>query len=267
MPRNFRCDATTTKLSRNQPTSTTMKRRPVPSQILRLDHGNASKIAHRVGRTESTIRRWQREGIPKSARDDCLKALARHDRAVRGAASRKKALPPAARKPPSKPVSRPAKLPPRISKPKIESAFEFFDKIAKVPLRVKKPDGSSTIPQRQRVVIPSGIIIPLTEKEKGERAAQLDIIRQMRDYLEVRRLIDVIRVRQIPGLENVHGVYGPHRSLLQDMIRNEDERWMKFSKFCDELGFRPREIRNSWFSPKALSAKQQAMSMRLQKAA
>jgi hypothetical protein len=234
-----------------------MKRKPVPSQILKLDGGNASKIARRVGRTESTVRRWQREGIPKSAREDCRKALARREKAIRSAALRKKAVPPVLRREPQKAVRRPAKAPPRAIKPKQESAIEFFDKIAKIPLVVKKP---------KRDIEPSGIVIPLTEREKTERAAQLDIVRQMRDYLENRWLIDVIRVRQISGLENVHGIYGPHKSLLQDMIRNEDERWMKFSKLCDDLGFRPKEIRNSWFSPKALSAKQQAMTLKLQAA-
>jgi len=66
-----------------------MKRNPIPSHILRLDGGNASRIAKRVGRSEATVKRWMRDGIPTSAREDCKAALARHQRALQAAKTRK----------------------------------------------------------------------------------------------------------------------------------------------------------------------------------
>ena len=62
-----------------------MKRKPIPSQILKLDGGNASAIGKCVGRSAATVRKWQREGIPKSSRADCVAALVRHQRAAKKA--------------------------------------------------------------------------------------------------------------------------------------------------------------------------------------
>lgn len=54
-----------------------MKQIHFAKNILKLDGANASRIAKRVGRSPSTVRKWMREGIPKSAEADCVKALRR----------------------------------------------------------------------------------------------------------------------------------------------------------------------------------------------
>ena len=54
-----------------------MKQIHFAKNILKLDGANASRIAKRVGRSPSTVRKWMREGIPKSAEADCVKALNR----------------------------------------------------------------------------------------------------------------------------------------------------------------------------------------------
>ena len=54
-----------------------MKQIHFARHILKLDGANASLIAKRVGRSPATVRKWMREGIPKSAEADCLKALKR----------------------------------------------------------------------------------------------------------------------------------------------------------------------------------------------
>lgn len=54
-----------------------MKQIHFAKNILKLDGTNASRIAKRVGRSPSTVRKWMRDGIPKSAEADCVKALKR----------------------------------------------------------------------------------------------------------------------------------------------------------------------------------------------
>jgi hypothetical protein len=54
-----------------------MKQIHFAKNILKLDGANASRIAKRVGRSPSTVRKWMRDGIPKSAEADCVKALKR----------------------------------------------------------------------------------------------------------------------------------------------------------------------------------------------
>jgi hypothetical protein len=70
-----------------------MKRDPIPSHILKLDGGNASLIAKRVGKSPATIRKWMRDGIPASARDICKAAVRRHQGAVKAAKTRSKKVP------------------------------------------------------------------------------------------------------------------------------------------------------------------------------
>jgi hypothetical protein len=65
-----------------------MKQIHFARDILKLDGANASIIAKRVGRSPRTVRKWMREGIPKSAQEDCLKAVKRHNAAVKAASSR-----------------------------------------------------------------------------------------------------------------------------------------------------------------------------------
>src|SRR5271157_4473699 len=59
-----------------------MKQIHYARDILKLDGANASLIAKRVGRSPRTIQKWMRYGIPKGARDDCIAALKRHQRAI-----------------------------------------------------------------------------------------------------------------------------------------------------------------------------------------
>ena len=65
-----------------------MKQIHFARDILKLDGANASIIAKRVGRSPATVRKWMREGIPKSAQEDCLKAVKRHNAAVKASSSR-----------------------------------------------------------------------------------------------------------------------------------------------------------------------------------
>jgi hypothetical protein len=67
-----------------------MKRDPIPSHILKLDGGNATLIAKRVGKSPATVRKWMRDGIPASARAACVTAVKRHNGAVKAAKTRAK---------------------------------------------------------------------------------------------------------------------------------------------------------------------------------
>jgi len=69
-----------------------MKRDPIPSHILKLDGGNATLIAKRVGKSPATVRKWMRDGIPASAREVCKAAVRRHQGAVKGAKTRSKGI-------------------------------------------------------------------------------------------------------------------------------------------------------------------------------
>jgi hypothetical protein len=75
-----------------------MKREPIPSHILKLDGGNASLIAKRVGKSPATIRKWMRDGIPVSAREVCKAAVKRHTAAIKSAKTRAKKAKPIARR-------------------------------------------------------------------------------------------------------------------------------------------------------------------------
>jgi hypothetical protein len=71
-----------------------MKRVPIPSHILKLDGGNATLIAKRVGKSPATVRKWMRDGIPASAREICKAAVKRHQGAVKAAKTRSKSAKP-----------------------------------------------------------------------------------------------------------------------------------------------------------------------------
>jgi hypothetical protein len=211
-----------------------MSRRQVPSQILKLDGGNASAIAKRLGRTESTITRWKREGIPKGARDDCIAALKRHENALKAVASRKYLA--ALRKEHPQPVELPKKQ--------------------KIPSKYKpSPIGRESLSTKRTKVLSGPNVVPLTERERGERAAQRALIRLMKDQLDAVVTAHVVRAN-IEGLEYLNAKrYREDRSVLADMIRNDDPRWTEFQKLCEKLLLAPREIRNAWFSPKALAVR------------
>jgi hypothetical protein len=53
------------------------------SSFFKLDKGNLEKLAKRVKRSSSTIRRWQREGIPKAAKEEVKKAIVRSNTRIR----------------------------------------------------------------------------------------------------------------------------------------------------------------------------------------
>jgi transposase len=249
-----------------------MKRRLGPAAILRLDGGNASRIAKRVGRSEGTVKRWQREGIPRSAYDDVKKALARHASAAAKASKAKKVAK----------VEAPKKAPARHVEPKVKAAK--VEPAKKPSVRVERVKAVRSKPKRQlftpppkpsRIYVPKRRfekpveatpffqpsklaptargpgIVPLTRREQKERAQQIAIIQQMVLHIKVMRHIHETRI-QIPGLEYTHGQFRADRSLLSDMISNDDPRWLKFRNFADELGSSAQEARNAWFSPKAL---------------
>lgn len=86
-----------------------MKREPIPSHILKLDGGNASLIAKRVGKSPATVRKWMRDGIPTSARELCKAAVRRHHGAVKAAKTRTKTTS-------KKPVAKPHRARKAVSK-------------------------------------------------------------------------------------------------------------------------------------------------------
>ena len=91
-----------------------MKQIHFARDILKLDGANASIIAKRVGRSPATVRKWMREGIPKSAQDDCLKAVKRHSSALKAARARASGIGPrASAREKSRSPKKSARIPPK----------------------------------------------------------------------------------------------------------------------------------------------------------
>ena len=73
------------------------------------------------------------------------------------------------------------------------------------------------------------------------------------EHKKVLKLANQVRKSGVNGMRRVfrlHGKNKNHRKTLYEMIDNEDEAWIKFLEFCEEMGMSEFEIRSSWFSPK-----------------
>jgi len=183
------------------------------SQVWKLDGGDLAKIAKRVKRSISTLRRWKREGIPDSSREVVIRAIIR------------------ARKAPKRP-----------SKPKGLTAREAaeFERLQRKINAAEKPIRKPRSPTR----------VPLTRRERAERKAQLKIVREMETYLRQHHLAEEIR-HTVPGVRDIDGRMMLNREALAAMIERDDYRWKAFVKICSSAGLDYADIRNVWFSPKA----------------
>lgn len=255
--------------------------------ILKLDGANASIIAKRVGRSPATVRKWMRDGIPKSAQEDCLKAVKRHNAAVKANSSRSSVIGQkksyrssvvgsrsTKKKPPTRSDRKPktdnrqpkksARIPPKPVRGKPQK--DIGHRTSAVGQKRTKP--VSTLSGRKptaerRPPAPSwepGTFVPLTEREKGQQREQLVLalreaerISGILEHKKVLKLANQVRKSGVNGMRRVfrlHGKNKNHRKTLYEMIDNEDEAWIKFLEMCEELGMSDFEIRSSWFSPK-----------------
>ena len=189
-----------------------MKQIHFARDILKLDGANASIIAKRVGRSPATVRKWMRDGIPKSAQEDCLKAVKRHNAAVKAASSRSSVVGSrsAEKKPPTRSDRKPktdnrrpkksARIPPKtvrgktqkdigrqtsgIGKKAVVGQKKVIERTTRVTRRppsvsgrspkpeARRPSGRSPKPEAQWM---EGTFVPLTEREKNEQRHQKEL--------------------------------------------------------------------------------------------
>jgi transposase len=184
--------------------------------ILRLDGGNASAIAKRVGRSAATVKRWMREGIPQAAQADCLKALSRHDASVKAAKTRKQQAK--------------GKSKPRVKTP--------------------PPKKAAKKPTQKRVKKPEPTVVPLTKREKREQRTQLMLAQYERARLKGRAELEWMRQKN-KILRHKHGRDKSYWWYLSDQVEQESDLWLAFYAMGLEIGLDVNDIKAAWFSPKA----------------
>jgi transposase len=246
-----------------------------PSDIWRLDKGDFAKIAKRVGRSESTVRRWKRDGIPKTARTDAKGAVNRHLRAI--AVGKVRSI--AVRKVREKLVAPTVKIRPKAARKVREKLVAPTVKVRSIAVRkVREKLVAPTVKVRPKAAVrikgafeevseffeefklpPEPTTVPLTAQERLENVAQRKILAAMASEIKTKlndRKMYTIALTLRNGLEGINNLDGrdlADRRILRLMIRLNDPRWLEYKEFLEvELGLNDERIRTSWFSPSVI---------------
>jgi hypothetical protein len=260
-----------------------MKRKPIPSDILKLDGGNASAIGKRVGRTANTIKRWMRDGIPAAARDKCRAAVERRNRAVKASAARKAKVAPSpiAKRPktaPKRPAQKVAisrrearEAQERLTEKRREAARrgvatrkanrekrEWIAEVEKDKVWFEKAEKfdvhteASIRKAKERYAIDVALRIeadaklpPLTQAEKAARYDRNEALEILNRYR-----LNPDPVKGSNGIAPLEGEILEDRKVLRDYIANDDKYWMRIVALAKECGLSIDDARSSWFSPK-----------------
>jgi len=206
-----------------------MKQIHFARHILKLDGANASLIAKRVGRSPATVRKWMREGIPKSAEEDCLKAIKRHSSALKASRSRSSVVGQKSQKKPKTSdrklttdnqklpaPKKSARVPPKAIGGKPKSAVggrpsavggrrsavsrqqsavgEKRVSSRKPKAKVLRPATSGRKPKAESLppTWAEGTFVPLTDREKAEQKQQVILAKR-----EIKRIYEIIEHRKV----------------------------------------------------------------------